>query len=80
MDHARVEFTWVDERYRRQGLGRNLFQKLDAYCRSKKCSVIQLYTFNFQAPSFYEKMGFEHIGTVSEWTCGHDCHFMRKLL
>ena len=80
LDHARVGLTWIDERYRRQGMGRKLFKRLEEYCRSKGCRVIQLDTFDFQAPLFYEKMGFEYIGTVSEWTCGHDCHFMRKLL
>ncbi len=80
LDHARVEFTWVDEPYRGQGLGRQLFQKLEVYCRSKGCKVIQLYTFDFQAPTFYEKMGFDFIGSVSEWTCGRDCYFMRKIL
>jgi GNAT superfamily N-acetyltransferase len=80
LDHARVEYTWVNESYRKQGLGRKLFQKLDEYCRSKGCSVIQLDTFDFQAPSFYEKIGFEYIGTVFEWSCGYDCYFMRKKL
>lgn len=32
LDHARVEFTWVHEPYRGQGLGRQLFHQLDAYC------------------------------------------------
>ncbi|MBY0291774.1 MAG: GNAT family N-acetyltransferase [Alphaproteobacteria bacterium] len=79
-DHARVEYMWVDEPYRKQGVGRKLFQKLDEYCRFKGCSVIQLDTFDFQSPAFYERMGFEYIGTVSEWTCGHNCYFMRKML
>ncbi|MBX9786084.1 MAG: GNAT family N-acetyltransferase [Alphaproteobacteria bacterium] len=79
-DHARVEYTWVEESYRKQGLGRKLFQKLEEYCRSKGCSVIQLDTLDFQSPIFYEKMGYEYIGTVSEWINGHDCYFMRKML
>lgn len=79
-DYARVEYTWVDEQYRKRGLGRKLFQKLEEYCRSKGCSIIQLDTLDFQSPSFYEKMGFEYIGTVSEWIHGHDCYFMRKML
>jgi GNAT superfamily N-acetyltransferase len=79
-DHARVEYTWVEESYRQQGLGRKLFEKLDEFCRSKGCSVIQLDTLDFQSPAFYEKMGYEYIGTVSEWINKHDCYFMRKIL
>lgn len=78
--YIRVDMTWVDESYRKKGFGKKLFQKLDEYARQKHCKYIQLDTFDFQAKPFYEKMGFECIGTIPKWVEGYDCHFMRKTL
>jgi len=78
--YLRVEMTWVNEHYRNQSLGTQLFQQLDIYARSKGCQYIQLDTFDFQARPFYEKLGFACIGTIPKWIEGRDCHFMRKKL
>lgn len=78
--YIRVDMTWVDENYREKGFGKKIFQKLDEYAHLKRCKYIQLDTFDFQAKPFYEKMGFECMGTIPKWVEGHDCHFMRKTL
>jgi hypothetical protein len=32
----------------------------------------------FQAPSFYKKMGYEQIGTIPQWFCDRDEIFFVK--
>lgn len=41
---AYIYVVWVDEYYRRQGLGRQLFEKLEEHARVKKCKSILLDT------------------------------------
>ncbi|WP_337589150.1 hypothetical protein [Legionella shakespearei] len=54
--------------------------KLEQFSKMKGCLYIQLDTFDFQARPFYEKLGFECVGTISKWVDDRDCHFMRKIL
>ncbi|KTD46196.1 GNAT family N-acetyltransferase [Legionella quateirensis] len=78
--YARVDLFWVHEHFRNQGLGKKLFFKLEQFSKMKGCLYIQLDTFDFQARPFYEKLGFECVGTISKWVDDRDCHFMRKIL
>ncbi|CEK11812.1 GNAT family N-acetyltransferase [Legionella hackeliae] len=78
--HARVDLFWVQNEFRNQGLGRKLILKLEEFIKTKGCRYIQLDTFDFQARPFYEKLGFECIGTISKWVEDRDCHFMRKII
>src|SRR5690606_16092012 len=60
---ALVEAVFVDERYRGQGVGRQLFQWVFATARAAGCHMVQL-TTNTQRPAahrFYESLGF--VGT-----------------
>ncbi|KIE04940.1 putative GCN5-related N-acetyltransferase [Candidatus Jidaibacter acanthamoeba] len=78
--YAKVAWAWVDEEYRSQKLGTKLFNELDKFAKSKGSRYILLETFEFQAKPFYEKIGYECIGTVKRLIEGYDCHFMRKEL
>lgn len=78
--YARVDLFWVQNELRHQGLGKKLILKLEEFIKTKGCCYIQLDTFDFQARPFYEKLGFECIGTISSWVEDRDCHFMRKTI
>lgn len=78
--YVRVDLFWVHNEYRHQGLGKKLILKLEEFSKTKGCYYIQLDTFDFQARPFYEKLGFECIGTISRWVEDRDCHFMRKTI
>jgi len=41
---------------------------------------IVLMTFSFQAPSFYERNGFEEVATIEDHPRGHRTLLMRKRL
>ncbi len=76
----RMEFVWVKESLRQQGLGTALLKRAEEYAMQQQCRVIQAMTLDFQAPQFYEKSGYTLLGTVPKWFCEHDAVFFSKTL
>lgn len=68
-----VDRLWVDESQRGKGLGRRLLAAVEEKGRLGGAERVELNTFGFQAPGFYEKMGYRLFGSlepaVGEW--GH---------
>ena len=54
-----LSHVWVDERYRRQGLGTVLLRSAEAEAVARGCAQVVVATHSFQAPGFYERMGYE---------------------
>lgn len=56
--------------------------ELVQYAQNKKCQLIQLETFEWQARGFYEKLGFTTVATVPniENCHGREQYYMRKIL
>jgi len=65
LDNVIFEYIWVDETHRGQGLGTHLMQEMEQIAKEKGCIASQAYSFSFQAPAFFEKMGYQILG-VSE--------------
>mgnify|MGYP000379004380 CR=1 FL=1 len=78
--YLHIDLLWVEETLRDRGLGKKLILKCEEFSKINGCSYIQLDTFDFQARPFYEKLGFECVGTIPQWTEGRDCYFMKKTL
>ena len=53
-----IDMLWIDARYRGRGLGKTLVQKLEDKYKNQGFNNINLCTYAFQAPEFYEKCGF----------------------
>lgn len=53
-----IDMLWVDAQYRRQGWGKKLVEKLEKNYAHQGFNNINLYTYAFQAPAFYERCGF----------------------
>jgi ribosomal protein S18 acetylase RimI-like enzyme len=64
--HLHIDFLWVDETLRGKGYGEKLLQSIEEIAVTNKCRLIQLDTFSFQAPKFYQKFGYEVVGIVEE--------------
>ena len=64
--HLHIDFLWVDESLRGQGYGKQLLDNIEEIARDNKCKLIQLDTFSFQAPIFYQKYGYEVVGVIEE--------------
>ncbi|MEI4470794.1 GNAT family N-acetyltransferase [Frigidibacter sp. MR17.24] len=79
-DWAVVELLVVPEALRGQGVGRDLIARAEALARARGCRGIWLDTFGFQAPGFYQGLGYEVFGRLPENPRGHDRVFLRKML
>ena len=44
------------------------------------CLLAELRTFDYQAPGFYRRVGYEEYHVVEGWPRGHRRHFFRKRL
>jgi ribosomal protein S18 acetylase RimI-like enzyme len=55
---AEVSVLWVDEAYRKQGLGTQLLADVEKDFRENGCNIVLLDTFDWQARGFYEKQGY----------------------
>ena len=53
-----LSYVWVHEEHRNRGLGRALLRAAEAEARSRGCEQVVLATHSFQAPKFYERMGY----------------------
>ena len=61
---ASVDVLWVDEDHRGQGLGSALLAHVEAQARAQGARRLELNTLGFQAPGFYEKLGYRRFGAI----------------
>ena len=55
---AYINSLIVSEEYRGLGIGAELLQKVEEYCRNNGVKLIALHTSRFEAPDFYKKYGY----------------------
>ena len=54
-------------------------QEVEKYSKIQHCSHIYLGTYEFQARTFYEKLGFKYMATISTKSAyNYDAYVMRK--
>lgn len=58
-----IETLFVDENYRKHGLGKMLMKIIEEHAKFEGVLVIRLDTFSWQAKDYYESLGYELIGT-----------------
>ena len=75
-----VELLWLSERARRLGYGRRLMQEAEQRARRRGSRLMHLNTYSFQAPGFYEKLGFKRFGGMEGSPRGASRHFFMKIL
>lgn len=77
---AYVSYLWVDESQRGRGLGTALLVAAEEHARMKGCTVAFVATHSFQAPRFYERMGYEQQTLVRDHPVGHASMVFAKRL
>ena len=73
-----VELLWLPEELRGTGLGTRVMLAAEAEAMRRGCLGAHLDTYDFQAPGFYRKLGYEVFGSIEDHPLGHTRFWMRK--
>ncbi|MGF1704986.1 GNAT family N-acetyltransferase [Enterovibrio baiacu] len=76
-----IRYLWLDESMRRQGFGRQLIERVEAEAKQRDILNLFIDTYSFQAPTFYENLGFRQTGRYNDYPMrGIDKIFYQKRL
>ena len=62
---------WVHESKRRRGIGRALLQSVEEEAARRGCTQSLVFTHSFQAPIFYERLGYARQASISDYPRSH---------
>lgn len=79
-NYLEIMYLWVREDLRGKGLGRQLLAAAEQEARARGCRQAILNTFSFQAPAFYEKLGYTTFGILDNCLDGCTRYYLRKTL
>ena len=77
-DWLYVQILWVHESHRESGFGTQLMASAEATARQRGCIGACLTSYSFQAPEFYERLGYSAFGQIDDYPLGTTMHFMSK--
>ncbi len=75
-----VDWLWVDERFRRSGVGGSLLARAEEIGAGRGCIGAYLNTFSFQGPDFYPRHGYVEVGRIEDFPPGHSRIWFSKTL
>ncbi|MBP3540302.1 MAG: GNAT family N-acetyltransferase [Clostridia bacterium] len=75
-----VSTMFVEEAYRRRGLGKRLMEELEKRAMAMGVNTIRLDTFSWQGKEFYEALGYQVAGSYENTLDGYAEYFFVKRL
>lgn len=76
-----VTYLWVDETHRGGGLGSRLLATAERIARDeRRCTAVRLETWDFQAPAFYRRQGYEVVCVIPDYPPGITEYTLTKRL
>ena len=75
-----VSTVFVDEEYRRKGLGARLMREMEKRAAAMGVNMIRLDTYDWQGKEFYETLGYECVGHYENKEDGFSEYFYLKRL
>jgi ribosomal protein S18 acetylase RimI-like enzyme len=75
-----IDVVWIEPALRGSGFGRDLVREAERIARERGCTHARLDTFDFQARSFYEDLGYRVYAQLDGFPDGHtQFHLMKAL-
>jgi GNAT superfamily N-acetyltransferase len=75
-----IRHVWVHEALRGQGYGTRLMRAAEQEAAARGCSHMVLESYNFQAPAFYQRLGYEVFAVLEEHPHQHRNYYLHKWL
>jgi ribosomal protein S18 acetylase RimI-like enzyme len=69
---------WVDEKVRKEGIGKILLEAGELEAKTKGCHTILVRSYSFQAPHFYERHGYKIEHILNGFPKGHSYYILIK--
>lgn len=73
-----IEYLFVKEDLRGQGIGSQLLQQAESEAKKRNCRFAFVNTYQFQAPAFYQKHGYQEVFTLKDYPCTRQRHYYQK--
>ena len=73
-----IEYLFVKEDLRGQGIGSQLLQQAESEAKKRNCRFAFVNTYQFQAPAFYQKHGYQKVFTLKDYPCTGQRHYYQK--
>ena len=73
-----IEYLFVKEELRGQGIGSQLLQQAESEAKKRNCCFAFVNTYQFQAPTFYQKQGYKEVFTLKDYPCTGQRHYYQK--
>ncbi len=75
-----IKYLWVREDWRGKDYGTLLLVGAEKEGATRGCSQVTLSTHSFQAPVFYQKLGYTVFGVIDGYPEGYKQYFLKKSL
>lgn len=75
-----IAILWVHEELRGRGIGRQLMGMAEEYAAGRGRTHAHVDTLDFQAPHFYQRLGYTVWGELGPYGDGHVRYFLKKTL
>ena len=73
-----IEYLFVKEDLRRQGIGSQLLQQAESEAKKRNCRSVFVNTYQFQAPTFYQNHGYKEVFTLKDYPYTGQRHYYQK--
>jgi GNAT superfamily N-acetyltransferase len=75
-----IQNLWVHPTWRGKGYGQKLLKSAESEAQEHGCKVILIISYNFQAPLFYQKCGYNVAWQLNDFPPGYQNYFLVKRL
>lgn len=69
---------YIEENHRNQGIGSKLISIVEEFAKANNCLGVRVDTWDFQAPNFYQKLGYQICSVFEDCPPGTKTYYLYK--